>query len=385
MNTTTATNLLTNSTLNSNSTTSSRVEIEFQTSLILLRHGLAEVEVFCKEHPSIPEFELLRTNLQGLETLMLRVQEWHQQHVARFQQASNNNNNDDIFDSQQRRLFLAEISILLVTPYFHRLLTNSDRDNSNNNNKLNDILTPEREKACHLHFQHIDPVYVTRYSGICLAGLLRSIERNHSTLLSYISPSKLISCLVPGNNNKLKLTHRQRGDAKILAGRFFGAQVCLELILNLTATEDDDLILERAVGSQSRLWVDGIQETALLYNRSLAEQHVHAFTGWVLMANSVVNAGFFSKYSIVKYTKMAIAGCYYILPCNWEEAEHRGQVCYTGTRSEIAGKLHFARFVWNLPESLLVKTFYRLGLPRIKIDHEFYIPPLPPAEWTTCE
>jgi hypothetical protein len=158
--------------------------------------------------------------------------------------------------------------------------------------------------------------------------------------------------------------------------QFFGAITCLDMVLLMGAHEaDSDLILERAVGHPSSLEVPGTVEKLLLYDRAQAKRNLDFFTSLILTANAVVDAGYSRTYLPVRLACYGLAQAWLVLPCNRAEAELRGELCYAGTKEEITNKLHFARFVWNLPETPLVKGFYRLGLERIKVDFEFYVPP----------
>ena len=339
---------------------STRIAAEIKLSLFQINGALKEIQSFNTNYSKqaleneYRGFALLEKNLIVLKEKVEALQVWHEEKHGKAKKGQD-----------LKKLLLAEVSILLITPYIHRLLTTEDRRHPGGLFDFDDdeLISEERRRLRDLCFQHIDPIYSTRYDGVCLASLMRSVANDQK-----YSPFSICR-----NDRKVSFWHR--GHALVLAAKFFGAITCLEMVLTLGAQEDDDLILEKAVGHKSDLEVDGIVEKSLLYNRKSAERNLKFFTRLILIANAVVDSGYHKKYFLTRVFYYAFNGLRLTLPFNRSEAELRGELCYTGSREEIPPKLHFARFIWNLPETPLVKNFYRLGLRRIRIDHEFYIPP----------
>ncbi|KAH9259241.1 hypothetical protein BASA81_002284 [Batrachochytrium salamandrivorans] len=349
---------------------SSRVALETRISLEQIQGALREVEDFNLNHcterelgTSLRGFALMESNLRQLLDKANLLQQWHyDKHHTRQT------------PGQTKELLLAEISILLVTPYIHRLLTTEDRKHPGGlfDSELDVELSSDRLRLKQLGFEHIDPVYATQYDGVCLASLMRSVklDRKHSFWDA--------CCGWGGRGKRPAVSLSHQAHAQVLASKFFGVITCIEMILLLGPhSPEADLILERAVGYPSELEIPGTVKKLVLYDRATAKANLASFTSLILTANAVVDAGYDKSFLLVRLAHYAATGMRLVLPWNKHEAELRGELCYCGTKQELLGKLHFARFVWNLPETPLVKLFYRLGLERIRVDYEFYIPPNP--------
>lgn len=348
---------------------SSRVSAETELSIQQLSDALAEVRFFNSKFEDddlageMSGFSFLERNMTELLEKVYQLREWHRNKHVGMQS-----------ESDEKKLLLAEIAILLVTPYIHRMLTTEERHEplmSIFDDEYRETLSPYRQRIRDLNFQQIDPVYSTRYDGVCLAGLMASV---HGDIEHACYPVRWC-CNRTWRKPVVSFWHRAH--ARVLASKFFGAITCLDMILTLGVEEEDDLILEKAVGEQSPLEVEGVVEKALLYDRASAERNLRFFTGLILTANSVIDTGYSMTFTLTKLILWGFFGFWFNLPWNRTEAELRGELCYAGSKEEIGNKLHFARFIWNLPETLLVKSFYRLGLARIRTDHEFLIPAQP--------
>jgi hypothetical protein len=330
-----------------------RMTEEIRLSVRQVAQSLEEVQALAVTLPrSSTRFEglfQLRDNLALLVSKLKQVQTWHAE-LHRSDHALSINN-----------VLFAEISLLLLFPYLHRLLSRAEREPTTP--PWTPDLLPAEDRRSSLHYKHIDPTYTTKYDGPTLASILMAVERNRAW-----------SCFPSSQPSA-----RQCGEAKVLATKFFGIILCIDMIIDPVVTEEHDLILERAVGQPCELEVPGVQTTACLYHRRDAEAHLRNFTSKILMANAIVERGFYQTSRLAMALHWAAAGCWLAQPCNRVEAEHRGDLCYTGTREEIKEKLFFAQFVWNLPETALVRNFYKLGLPSIKVDYEFFVPPSPVA------
>jgi hypothetical protein len=241
---------------------SSNISAETKRSLEQMNGALDELKDFNNTLNHHSEgFELLEKCIEKLLEKTLELQQWHE-----IRHLSSN-------ATELKSLLLSEIAILLILPYIHRLLTTEDRDQALD---ITNFLQGENDSIQFLRqelsFKRIDPVYTTRYEGVCLGALLSSVKSDFKNSWCF--------------RKQQKISFWHESHAKLLASKFYGIISCLHMVINLGPHElENDLILEKAVGHVSKLEVKGIIEPLLLYNRHSAKQNLNLFTKLILTAN----------------------------------------------------------------------------------------------------
>ncbi len=326
------------------------------------------VQSLIKRYPNDRDaFQLLDQNLGTLRSKLKEMSTWHKEKhdqgrgiVNPFIAAATGQESfipQDV--DHKKRLYLAEAALLLILPVMASLLS-CDLARSKRKDEEPGELT-KTTSVRRASISEIHPTYQWKYDGTTIDSLIESIEQRGCC-----------ACLC---SNSLSI--RQRDDAMILGSRIYACCSLSDIIMKDSANEDHDMMLERALGIESVLEVKGIEaHCGTMYNEQKMKTNLDAFLDRVLWANAMVDAGYSYNNTCMRGLCFSSAGCFWGMPCLQAEAAHRGEACYAATPEEVSTKkLAFVRYVWNLPETDLVRNFFKLGLPRIKIDHQFYLAP----------
>jgi hypothetical protein len=160
------------------------------------------------------------------------------------------------------------------------------------------------------------------------------------------------------------------GHMLMLASRLQGVNECLSMIRRGFCCAPDGVVMRIVRGETPLLdpaygsTVDG------LYDARKARASLDAFIDHLMVANACAKHGFHHRSAFKRAYKMATGGAYYQM--FRAAGRHQGEVAYTGDTAKVmTDTLPFAAYMWNMPDSPLVKRFYMLGLPRVRHSYAF--------------
>eukprot|EP00743_Colponemidia_sp_Colp-15_P006203 GILK01006672.1.p1 GENE.GILK01006672.1~~GILK01006672.1.p1 ORF type:complete len:819 (-),score=180.26 GILK01006672.1:33-2489(-) len=179
--------------------------------------------------------------------------------------------------------------------------------------------------------------------------VVRSLQRLHEQLLHIEKKRK-------AGRTSIGLLKVHRSKLEALA----------ELLPLAQTAPDDRLFLNEEYMTAEWEKLKTVHTTETFDDPARLEKNINTFMQSVAFANAFVSAGFKYKNKFLRTVGMAMGVLYYGV--NHKKARVKGDIAYAEPN------LEFARTVWNLPESKLIKGFYGMAIPKIAVDEPIVIP-----------